>query len=996
MKSEIKWTNLDYIEATRYIALNWTEEQCSQSKLRRVLPRRRSNKGTRPGVRGTGPSGPTRGDQEQWRWRPNLKLREAEKKEIIARVIQIAVEVMFRTHVYTFGGNTYRQTSGGPIGLRSTCAVARLVMKVWDDKWLARLSELRVRIEEAIRYMDDGRTALFRFKHGWRWCMGSIKFCKRWEEEDAGLSGLEVTKRILAGTMGGLEEYLTFTMETEEDFQNTWLPTLDTELKVDHKNIVMYRFFEKPTNPNTVLHFRTAMAEDSKIRSLTNEVIRRLLTTGEMISDSTRCQILDRFAQKMMNSGYGLKQIRRVILGGIKGYEKMVKKSKEGGRSLHRSSGESSTARARKKLTEKSEWFRKSDQTDQESTEEEVDKSLDKWLKAGKGKKDGKAQEKLPEIETRSVLFVEQSKGGELARRLREVEKKANRIVGYRTKIVEGVGNKLKDLLPNSNPWRGTHCGREKCIPCNQPTEQKQDCRRRNIIYENICLTCNPEAGSKQTRQDGHELADKGQFPSIYVGESGRSLHERAHEHWHDFEARQTDSHILKHWLVHHKGEGTPNFHIRVIKYCKDALSRQVGEAVRISYRGQTLNSKNGYNRSGLSRLVIEEKDEETLQLTQIEDQPDPRGLPTLSEGWKAGDKRAAGNTLENNNCRKRRRKLKYTIVDDEWGLGAGEDMKRMEEQEQAKSSFLKDGLTDCQAGKLERQTTIRIWSEAELLCRELVIETINQSNVIGYFKSSLEEGLKAKRMEKLQQEDQPKPPETLKDGRENPDPEPRIVPAGRKVEKEIIPKNNNIIKGMFAKQKLKAEKIIEDEILKEERLATKKRLELKWKSRKAHHMMLNWTTEWLDEKLITPVINIGQEIVNTRVKEVVHDILNESIKIGEGRKKKARLENARLRRDKLLKYLDIWWTTLEEGVPDLELDLESHTFQRGEKRKKELSKVEGIRKDERNAALGITVSMLDLIVDRMCVHHDCGYSEACPSWWCMKMREKISLEEEI
>jgi hypothetical protein len=148
----------------------------------------------------------------------------------------------------------------------------------------------------------------------------------------------------------------------------------------------------------------------------------------------------------MINSGYGLKQVRRVILGGIKGYENMVKKSKEGGRSLHRSSGESSTARARKKLTEKSEWFRKSDQTDQESTEEEVDKPLDKWLKAGKGKKDGKAQEELPEIETRSVLFVEQSKGGELARRLREVEKKANRIVGYRTKIVEGVGNKLKDL----------------------------------------------------------------------------------------------------------------------------------------------------------------------------------------------------------------------------------------------------------------------------------------------------------------------------------------------------------------------------------------------------------------------------------------------------------------------------------------------------------------------------------------------------------------------
>ena len=91
---------------------------------------RGSNHGTRLGVRGAGPSGPEVGDQEQWQFRPNIKLKEAEKKEIIARVVVIAVSVMFRTHVYTFGDNIYKETSGGPIGLRSTCAVARLVMKV--------------------------------------------------------------------------------------------------------------------------------------------------------------------------------------------------------------------------------------------------------------------------------------------------------------------------------------------------------------------------------------------------------------------------------------------------------------------------------------------------------------------------------------------------------------------------------------------------------------------------------------------------------------------------------------------------------------------------------------------------------------------------------------------------------------------------------------------------------------------------------------------------
>ena len=60
-------------------------------------------------MRGAGPSGPTRGDQEQWKFKPNLKFKEAEKREIVARVIEVAVRVMFSTNLYTFGGQYYRQ-----------------------------------------------------------------------------------------------------------------------------------------------------------------------------------------------------------------------------------------------------------------------------------------------------------------------------------------------------------------------------------------------------------------------------------------------------------------------------------------------------------------------------------------------------------------------------------------------------------------------------------------------------------------------------------------------------------------------------------------------------------------------------------------------------------------------------------------------------------------------------------------------------------------------
>ena len=42
---------------------------------------------------------------------------------------------------------------------------------------------------------------------------------------------------------------------------------------------------------------------------------------------------------------------------------------------------------------------------------------------------------------------------------------------------------------------------------------------------------------------------------SIYVGESSRSLHERAVEHARDYCKSHEDSHMLKQWVGAHKSE---------------------------------------------------------------------------------------------------------------------------------------------------------------------------------------------------------------------------------------------------------------------------------------------------------------------------------------------------------------------------------------------------------------------------------------------------------
>ena len=45
--------------------------------------------------------------------------------------------------------------------------------------------------------------------------------------------------------------------------------------------------------------------------------------------------------------------------------------------------------------------------------------------------------------------------------------------------------------------------------------------------------------------------------PSVYVGESGRSIMERGMEHWKAFQ----------HHIVYHKGTGEPKFHLRQVGY---------------------------------------------------------------------------------------------------------------------------------------------------------------------------------------------------------------------------------------------------------------------------------------------------------------------------------------------------------------------------------------------------------------------------------------------
>ena len=166
----------------------------------------------------------------------------------------------------------------------------------------------------------------------------------------------------------------------------------------------------------------------------------------------------------------------------------------------------------------------------------------------------------------------------------------------FHIKVVERGGSKLSQLLANTNPWAGGNCGRQGCVTCEQGGDKLPPCTKRSILYESTCLDCNPQGErSVQKTASGVDLMETRPEASIYVGELASSIHERAAEHWRDYRERREDSHILKHWMNHHKGEGSPNFKFDVIKTFQDSLSRQVAEAVRVELRGKVLKSKKAF-----------------------------------------------------------------------------------------------------------------------------------------------------------------------------------------------------------------------------------------------------------------------------------------------------------------------------------------------------------------------------------------------------------------
>ena len=229
-------------------------------------------------------------------------------------------------------------------------------------------------------------------------------------------------------------------------------------------------------------------------------------------------------------------------------------------------------------------------------------------------------------------------------------------------------------------------------------------------------------------------MEDKRGDPSIYVGETSRSLAERTTEHWKDASSKEEESHMRKHWnQTHSDEEGPPKFRFEVVKFCRTALERQIGEATRIALRKNCLNSKAGYNRSGVTRLTLKpEEIQTTRRWMEGQKDWDKEGLEAMRKRAEERgqtvqdmDKKRKAGAEESRKASKKTRRLKYRKIEDDWGV-EDSGIREVEEREVARTRFLQADLTWAKVGV--KQTKIRIWSEAEVLARKIITDCISQA----------------------------------------------------------------------------------------------------------------------------------------------------------------------------------------------------------------------------------------------------------------------------
>ena len=79
------------------------------------------------------------------------------------------------------------------------------------------------------------------------------------------------TRKEIMKVMNGILGFLKFTTETEDDYEDGYIPTLDMSMRMMNDSTLTYKFYEKPMGSKLCVGNNIAMSEQAKELILSQE-----------------------------------------------------------------------------------------------------------------------------------------------------------------------------------------------------------------------------------------------------------------------------------------------------------------------------------------------------------------------------------------------------------------------------------------------------------------------------------------------------------------------------------------------------------------------------------------------------------------------------------------------------------------------------------------------------------------------------------------------------
>ena len=487
VNSDIEFKNINLKYLMVYLKLVLGDEILRENGLGAFVPRRTEWKCTRA------KSLSSQINREMNNWAASVEeVSWEEERLMVALMMKCAILALMDSTCYSFGGQLFKQMWGAGIGLRASACMAKIVMGMIDKRWSGLQASWCLKVYLFFRYIDDLRLFMHPITKGWSWGANG------WYYEDNcsdDRSDIERTKMEVAKSLNSVTDFIQFTTEGEEEFDNNFLPTLDFQTQVQDSGKIVFKFFSKPMANNITIQYGTGLAKNTIFSALRQELVRRMLNCCVDLNWDERLSIIGDFIQLLINSGHRFAFVKSVTLQALTRYKFMIRRSKldehdKKYRPLYRARSFDYLNRTVAKMVDCMTWYKGMKVYD--LFRNDWKRNLSSVKVGGKGRKwknkvNIKQQMAEKNKEIVATMFVPPSNKSLLFDYLVEEEDKLAGEMRWRIKLIEQSGFPLNRLfIPKFPLLEGCPRGQE-CSICGNTGVK---CNRKGVVYKATCRWC--------------------------------------------------------------------------------------------------------------------------------------------------------------------------------------------------------------------------------------------------------------------------------------------------------------------------------------------------------------------------------------------------------------------------------------------------------------------------------------------------------------------------